>query len=346
MIDKMDSEINVKNLLDLLSLADMPADPSDDAPITRAAAALRDGVKSTYAATKDTIADTFAKIKTTGKGKTDEAGDAKEKEKVKAVQTVINVVVRLVSDLVQKVNAQGQLLKDTIERQNKSPSDDQVEELKQQYETLEADVRRREEDLQKTLDEKRDILEKDFESKLNDLEIKCDEGRQREMKGTLIVSSPVRGSIPTEAFPRSHYWPERRAEMESELDMVLRMVQEKTGVRFHYSDVVACHRIGKRDSNSFVLKIGNRQPNSAWDMLTSGMKTGKSFSRQNIFINFMLTSRRTEVSKQLRKVKKDGLIDKYSIDQNGRFFIKKNGDDPKFHEVVSVKDIEKFTKKS
>ena len=128
--------------------------------------------------------------------------------------------------------------------------------------------------------------------------------------------------------------------------MVLRMVQEKTGVRFHYTDIMACHRIGKRDSHSFVLRIGNRRPNSAWDMLTLGMKNGKTFSNQNIFINFMLTTRRTEISKQVRKAKKDGLIEKYFVDQNGRIFVKKLGVDLKFHEVFSSKDLEKFVKKT
>ena len=75
--------------------------------------------------------------------------------------------------------------------------------------------------------------------------------------------------------------------------MVLRMVEEKTGVRIPWCDVVACHQIGKRENHSFVLKVGNRQPFSGWEALTAGMKNGKNFNRHNVFINFMLTSKRT-----------------------------------------------------
>ena len=186
-------------------------------------------------------------------------------------------------------------------------------------------------------------VKKEIDTKFNDLEKKCDEGRQREMKGTLIVSSPERGHIRTEAVPRDLFWEQsNNFGPEAELDMVLRMVYEKTGVRIPWSDVIACHQISKKESHSYVLRIGNRQPFSGWDMLTSEMLTGKNFSRRNVFINFMLTSRRTELSKQVRQAKKDQLIHKYSIDQIGRISVKKIGNDD---DVNSVNDIEKYSKK-
>ena len=52
----------------------------------------------------------------------------------------------------------------------------------------------------------------------------------------------------------------------------------------------------------------------------------------------MLTSKRTELSKQVRQAKKDNFIEKYAIDQNGRIFVKKIGDDLRFHQVYSVND--------
>ena len=287
-MDKMDKDLKFKNVVDLLNLAEQSSDPSDESdesPTTTRSGALRGGLRKGY----DAVAEAFASLK-----KSD--GDDK-----KVIQTVINSVVNIVSDLVKKVNAQGELLKVALESMNKKVDTQDIEE---KFEQLQTEVKNREKDFKV----EKEKLEKEFESKLECLDIKCDEGRQREMKGTLIVSSPVRGTIGTEAFPRSHFRPDTGAETrESELDVVLRMVQEKTGVRFHHTDIMACHRIGKRDSHSFVLRIGNRRPNSAWDMLTLGMKNGKTFSNQNIFINFMLTTRRTEISKQVRKAKKDGL---------------------------------------
>ena len=163
------------------------------------------------------------------------------------------------------------------------------------------------------------------------------------MKGTLIVSSPHKGNMRTFATHRPMLdYQGNTVGMETDLDLVLRMVAIKTGVRFPISDVVACHRIGKKESYSFVLKIGNRQPYSSWDELTYGMTTGTGFTKDNIFINFMLTKRRTEISKQIRQLKKETKIQNYSTDQNGKFFIRKNGDDKKFHLVSSIADIEKL----
>ena len=170
------------------------------------------------------------------------------------------------------------------------------------------------------------------------------------MKGTIIVSSPERGNIKTLAVHESGLDQQGYLSGETDLDLVLRMVYMKTGIRFPISDVVACHRIGKKESHSFVLKIGNRQPYSCWDALACGMMTGTnmmtggSFVNNNIFINFMLTQKRTEMSKQVRQLRKDSKIQNYSIDQNGKFHIRKVGDDSKFYKVSSMKDIENLLK--
>ena len=66
------------------------------------------------------------------------------------------------------------------------------------------------------------------------------------------------------------------------------------------------------------------------------MLTGKGLSNNNIFINFMLTKARTEMSKQVRQTKKDKKIQSYSVDQNGNFFVKKNGHDQSYKFVSSI----------
>ena len=162
------------------------------------------------------------------------------------------------------------------------------------------------------------------------VEKQVDEARQREMKGTLIVSSPNRGDIRSVAVRKSIYWPD--------MDMVLRLVYEKYGVRIPYSDVAASHRFGKKENNTFVLKIWNRKPYSAWEMLTKAMLAGKEVGRKNIFINFMLTAKRIELSKLVRQAKKDNQIQKYSIDQNGKIFVIKTGEND-YKEVTCVDDI-------
>ena len=50
-------------------------------------------------------------------------------------------------------------------------------------------------------------------------------------------------------------------------------------------------------------KSGTGAP-SAWDLLTKAKLAGKEISRNNIFENLMLTTRRTELSKYVRQAKK------------------------------------------
>ena len=263
------------------------------------------------------------------------------------VNTAINCLVKLMNDVIVKVNKQGGLIKEILENmKNQTTDGSSKEDLRKLEEDLQTKIQKKEEDLQKELKQKTEALEKDFAKKHTDLENYCDEGRQREMKGTIIVSSPQRGNIKTLAVHESGLDHQGYLTGENDLDLVIRMVQKKTGIRFPICDVVACHRIGKKESHSFVLKIGNRQPYSCWDALTYGMMTGTNFSDDNIFINFMLTQKRTEMSKQVRQLRKDRQIQNYSIDQNGKFYIRKVGDDTKFYKVSFMKDIENLIKKN
>ena len=75
------------------------------------------------------------------------------------------------------------------------------------------------------------------------------------------------------------------------------------------------------------------------------MLTGKERSRQNIFVNFMLTTRRTEMSKMVRQAKKERQIQKYSVDQNGKIFVIKTGGS-NYEEVKCAEDIEKLCETS
>ena len=154
-------------------------------------------------------------------------------------------------------------------------------------------------------------MKKEFDVKHEELEMKCDEARQRGLKGNLIVSSPARmtprGAVVTHAVQQETQYPHGWSR-ESMLEMVLRMVHTKTNVWIQPSDVIACHPIGKRDSHTFILSVANRRPGSAWDQLTHGMATGENFTRDDIFINYQLTKRRGELSKEVRNAKNQNKI--------------------------------------
>ena len=280
--------------------------------------------------------------------------------------TVINSIVKTLSRVMDSVAKQGKELKKIVDdlAKEKTQKDKLLEEIQKKYDALEARTKQDKEELADQINEEIDAMTnhannevaslikeqsdkhaKEIKNKIEYLENQCDEARQREMKGTLIVSSPGRGKR-TEAVIKTVSWDNNNTwGPEAELDMVLRMVYEKTGVGIPHRDVAACHRVGKWENHSFVLKIWNRKPFSAWEMLTEAMLTGKHFSRQNIFINFMLTPKRTEISKQVRKAKIDQQIQKYSVDQNGKIFVKKIGEDKDWHPIVSLEEIEKLAKK-
>ena len=198
----------------------------------------------------------------------------------------------------------------------------------------------------KELEHKNDELEKKFALKYDALEKKCDEVRQRGLKGNLIVSSPDRTlsnghQISSLAKPESDYDNYGIWRKENDMEMVLRLVHHKTGVWIQESDVIACHPLGRRERNTFILSVNNRAPMSGWDVITKGMVTAENnFSSANVFINFQLTKRRGEICKEIRRAKKDNLIKSYDIDANGRIHIKTL--DNKKSEIVDIEDITKY----
>ena len=117
------------------------------------------------------------------------------------------------------------------------------------------------------------------------------------------------------------------------MEMIQRLIEMKTS-----RDIIACHPLGRRERNSFIISINNRSPLSSWDLITRGMMSAENnFSKDNIFINFQLTKRRGEIAKEVRKAKKDGVVKSYEIDMKGRIFVKYF--DNKTSKIIDKDDI-------
>ena len=193
---------------------------------------------------------------------------------------------------------------------------------------------------------KHDELEKKVASSYDALDKKYDEVRQRGLKGNLIISSPERTTnggqfIPTLARHKMIWDKFGVWRCENDMDMIIRLVAMKTGISIEESDVIACHPLGRRERNTYIISVNNRAPMSSWDMITNGMMTAdNNFTRDNVFINFQLTKRRGEICKEVRKAKKDNLIKSYETDVNGRIRVKNN--DNRFVEIIEMKDIMKY----
>ena len=154
------------------------------------------------------------------------------------------------------------------------------------------------------------------------LELDTDALRQRSMKGNLIVSSPKQGGVESRLvrLPRQQDGYQGK---ETTTQMVLRAVEEHSRVVFPLGDVAACHQLGGRDSHTYILRISNLSPHSAWDTLTAGMMgkkdaEGRYFKKDNIYLSHQLTpSRATFVKEVVKVAHKAKRITGYSTDQNG-----------------------------
>ena len=102
--------------------------------------------------------------------------------------------------------------------------------------------------------------------------------------------------------------------------------------------------MGKKENNTFVIRLNNRCPGSSWEKITEGMKKDGCFVHDvNVFINIMLTKRRASLAKKARDAKFHRKISKLFIDQNGRIKVKKEGDKD-YSKVKTETELKEFIK--
>ena len=284
------------------------------------------------------------------------------------VQSVVNWMGDLFKDVIDQVNNQGDILAFIVKQLGHvTESDASKEELKKKQDDLEklvddiekkdeaaqnklnqkqADLEKKTNDIEESFEKKYEALDKKYEKKCEALDMKCDEVRQRGLKGNLIISSPARTTARGHDIPslaKHEYFWDRFGIWRSETDteMVCRLVERKTGVCFQEREIVACHPLGRRERNTFILSISNRTPMSSWEVLTRGMMSAdNNFTNENVFINFQLTKRRGEICKEVRRAKKEELIKGYDMDANGRIFVRDL--DNSVNEIVTHQDATKY----
>ena len=188
-----------------------------------------------------------------------------------------------------------------------------------------------------------------LQEQLAKVEQNCDEARQRGMKGNLILSSPTNRSA-TLFKPKSNLV-EGTMVKESMVEMCIRAIETKTGIRVPLEDVSACHplqRRGTEPNTTFVIRIWNRKQHSAWEQLTAGLmtgrnpQTGRDFTSVPLFINYQLTPARGEVVKVVREAKRGKRLHKYNVDANGRCFVQLVDRQSQWKEVKSEDDLKKL----
>ena len=205
---------------------------------------------------------------------------------------------------------------------------------------------------QRSLEKKAEMsMVADLKAKVEMLELDNDDIRQRSMTGNLIIASPQREGNPTLAVRKQvHDRQLNSMRQETVTEMCVRLVKEKTTVEIPLGDIVACHPIGKGRGadTTFVLRVIQRNPGSAWDYLSSALLTGKNKqtsqfvnNRMNCFVSFQLTPRRGELMKKIKLAKVSCKTLKYGADQSGRITVRVN-ERCVFEEVRSEADLNRI----
>ena len=215
----------------------------------------------------------------------------KEEKSEKNLSVVVNWLVKLVDTLWTKVSTHADMIKYNL-------NNAQAKEL--ELATLQKEVK--------------------------NLQLYCDEIQQRSMKGNIIISSPNLGNGKASLMKLQRVETGGNNRLETATEMCCRLILKKTGVTVPEADISACHVLGRHGADStYIMRIHNRKPDSAWDILAAGMLTGKNkqsgnyFANDvNVFINFQLTSARAKLLEEVKKERKAKRINSYGVDQNGR----------------------------
>ena len=148
-----------------------------------------------------------------------------------------------------------------------------------------------------------------------------DEIHQRGMKGNLMISSPTNGGK-TSLIKSPE---ELEAAGVSVTDHVRELIKAKYDVELPAEDIQACHHVpswpkgrrGKPEYRSIVLRIWNRRAGSAWSVLIGKIMSGGNRAT-NVYANFQLTKRRSDLVYNLRKLKEAKKISKFYTNENGQ----------------------------
>ena len=180
---------------------------------------------------------------------------------------------------------------------------------------------------------------------IEQVSLEADETRQRGMKGNLLISSPNRGANNKTLVDYEIITNGVNTRKESHTSIVKKLIKLKTDVEVQDREIIACHPMGKQESNTFLLRLVDRSPGSSWDQIVQGMKKGGNFKHEvNVFINFQLTKRRIALASKARTAKSAGKISKVFVDHNGKIRVKKEGADEKYVEVKTEADLNNFIK--
>ena len=154
------------------------------------------------------------------------------------------------------------------------------------------------------------------EEKFREYDDEIDFQKQKNMKGKMILTSPMEGK------KTSHIKSKATLEHEgSDLTKhVIGLIETKYGIEILEDDIQYCSETKK---GGIVVSFWKKSYGSAYHKVASAVRSslGKGI---NIYLNFMLTQKRSKLLYAVRKMKKDGDISKFYSDELGNISIKRN----------------------
>ena len=154
------------------------------------------------------------------------------------------------------------------------------------------------------------------ETKTRQLEDLTDDLNQKHLVGSFIITSKANDDL------ESLITPEKELQ-EPLVDHVKTLCLTKLNVTLPVEDIRSCNYL---PDGSIKLSLNNLRPNSAFEqMVTEIKKPDLERRKSNLYFNFMLTRRRNSLLYEVRKLKREGAIEKYWTDFNGAITIKKDG---------------------
>ena len=156
--------------------------------------------------------------------------------------------------------------------------------------------------------------EKTKEKLLNKARISEDEAdaqNQKNLRGKFIITSGGKESIVKNGDVLT-------AENSSPIAHAKELAMSKYGVDIPEAEIASCYSLKK---GGLVLSLWNLSQGSAFQKLVTIIRGNTSKKDVNVYFNFMLTRRRSELLYEIRKLKKNGDIEKFFSDENGNISI-------------------------
>ena len=155
--------------------------------------------------------------------------------------------------------------------------------------------------------------------KTRETEDELDEYKQKNLRGKLVITASR--DKPSSLKKQNELSAEGSDALEKH---IIALAKEKYDEVIAPEDIASCHFL---PSGGIFLSLWNMKPGSAFQRLTSKIKSKKQKKEVNIYFNFMLTKRRSELLFEVRKLKREEKIARFYSDENGVISIKVKEDD-------------------